>query len=256
MISIDSLCVDYPGHRVLDSVSLEAGDGKVTTILGPNGSGKSTILKAVTGMLQPAAGSIRLNGRALSTFSRKEVARNLCLVSQRHEAPADVSVRELVGFGRHPHHRWFSALNAADHRIIDEAIEQTGLQDLRERNLATLSGGEAQKAWIAMALAQRPQILLLDEPTTYLDIAHQLDVLELVARINREQGLSVVMVLHDLNHASSYSDDLVVLHRGRVACSGTPREILTHQTLASVYQVHAEISDGPAGRRIHPVARL
>ncbi|MFJ2618468.1 ABC transporter ATP-binding protein [Glutamicibacter sp. NPDC087344] len=257
MIALESLSVNYGSQPVLQGIDLEVPAGKITTILGPNGSGKSTILKTVAGLLTPAKGLITLQGKSLSSFSRRELARSLCLVSQRHEAPSDLTVEELVAFGRYPHHRWFSTLTAEDRAIIDDSLEHTGLQHLRLRQVNQLSGGESQKAWIAMALAQRPKILLLDEPTTYLDIAHQLEVLNLVVKINQEQKLTVVMVLHDLNHASAYSDQLIMLRHGQVVGNGAPSQILTHQMLNDVYQVRAEITQGADGAtRIHPIERI
>ena len=245
MLKVRDLRVGYDGAPVVHGVHLTIEEGKVASIIGPNGSGKSTILKAITRTV-PASGSVQLAGRDTTTLSRRQLARVVSMLGQARDTPEDMTVTELVGLGRSPHRPWFRPLSAADRRIVTEVIEQAGLVEFRERTVSTLSGGEAQRAWIAMALAQRPRLLLLDEPTTYLDIAHQLEVMDLVRSINRRLGLTVVMVLHDLNQAGFYSDHLAVLDRGRVVAAGAPSTVLRTDMIKKVYGLEVEI-DHPRG---------
>ncbi len=252
MLQIEDLRVSYGGAPVVHGIDLEVAAGAVTSIIGPNGSGKSTILKAITRTV-PATGQVRIAGQPTTALSRRAMARLIGMLGQTRETPSDMTVTELVGLGRSPHRPWFQPLSPRDRQIVDEVIAQAGLEELRDRRVTTLSGGEAQRAWIAMALAQRPRVLLLDEPTTYLDIAHQVEVLDLVRRINRTTGLTVVMVLHDLNHAGFYSDHLLALQQGRVVGVGTPAQVLCADLIQQVYGVQVEIDHpiGPDWPRIH-----
>lgn len=245
MLQVRGLQVAYDGRPVVRGVDLTVPRGGVTSIIGPNGSGKSTLLKAITRTV-PATGSVRVAGQDAAGLGRRGMARLVGMLGQARESPADMTVAELVALGRSPHRPWFHPLGAADRCIVAEVIDQAGLTAFRDRAIATLSGGEAQRAWIAMALAQRPRLLLLDEPTTALDIAHQIEVLDLVRRINRETGLTVIMVLHDLNHAGFYSDELVVLDHGEVVGAGTPRDVLRADLIHQVYGLEVEI-DHPLG---------
>lgn len=241
MLKIEQLAVRYEQKEVVHNFSFDVKKGEVLSIIGPNGSGKSTILKAVARMQPYSAGTITFDGENMRRLSSKEIARKMCMLSQRNQAPTDISVRNLVAYGRYPHKKWFERLNGEDETIIDWALEKTQLMHYQNQPIAALSGGESQRAWIAMALAQRPQILLLDEPTTYLDIAHQHEVLELVRELNREMGMTVVMVLHDLNQASSYSDQIVVVKDGYRAHIGTPEDVMTEQMIQQIYRMEAEI---------------
>ena len=256
MVEVRELRVGYAGTPVVHGVDLDVAPGTVTSIIGPNGSGKSTILKAVTRTV-PATGTVRIAGLATQTMSRRAMARVVGMLGQSRETPTDMTVEELVSLGRSPHRPWFHPLSPTDRRIVTEVIEQAGLTDFRDRTVTTLSGGEAQRAWIAMALAQRPQVLLLDEPPTYLDIAHQVEVLDLVRQINRATGLTVVMVLHDLNHAGFYSDHLIVLDQGTVVDVGTPAQVLRTDLIQSVYGIPVEIDypTGGAWPRVHTLPR-
>lgn len=256
ILQVRDLAVGYAGTPVVHGVDLDVAPGTVTSIIGPNGSGKSTILKAVTQTV-PSTGQVRVAGHSTQAMSRRSMARLVGMLGQSRETPADMTVTELVGLGRSPHRPWFHPLSPGDRSIVAEVIEQAGLTEFRDRTVATLSGGEAQRAWIAMALAQRPHVLLLDEPTTYLDIAHQVEVLDLVRQINRETGLTVVMVLHDLNHAGFYSDHLVVLDQGRIVDAGTPAQVLRTELIEQVYGIQVEI-DHPTGSswpRVHTLPR-
>lgn len=256
MVEVHQLRVSYSTTPVVHDVDLRIDEGSVTSIIGPNGSGKSTILKAITRTVA-SSGVVHLAGTDTATLSRRSMARLVGMLGQVRDAPTDMTVRELVALGRSPHRPWFHPLSLHDRMIVSEVIEQAGLADLAERTVTTLSGGEAQRAWIAMALAQRPRMLLLDEPTTYLDIAHQVEVLDLVRQINQHSGLTVVMVLHDLNHAGFYSDHLIALEAGRVVASGAPSQVLTTDLIRTVYGIEVEI-DHPTGAdwpRIHTLPR-
>ncbi|WP_107923042.1 ABC transporter ATP-binding protein [Lysinibacillus parviboronicapiens] len=241
MLKIEQLAVCYEHKEVIHDFSFNVKKGEVLSIIGPNGSGKSTILKAVSRMLPYSAGTITFDGENMRQLSSKEIAKKMCVLSQRNQAPADITVRNLVCYGRYPHKKWFERLDDEDYAIVDWALEKTQLTHYKDQSIAALSGGESQRAWIAMALAQRPQILLLDEPTTYLDIAHQHEVLELVRELNRDMGMTVVMVLHDLNQASSYSDRIVVVKDGYRAQMGTPDDVMTEQMIQTIYKMEAEI---------------
>lgn len=241
MLTIEQLSVRYEQKEVVHNFSFDVKKGEVLSIIGPNGSGKSTILKAVARMLPYSAGTVTFDGENMRQLSSKEIAKKMCILSQRNQAPADITVRNLVSYGRYPHKKWFERLDDEDYKIVDWALEKTQLTKYKDQSIAALSGGESQRAWIAMALAQKPQILLLDEPTTYLDIAHQHEVLELVRELNHDTGMTVVMVLHDLNQASSYSDRIVVVKDGHRAQMGTPEDVMTEHMIQSIYKMEAEI---------------
>lgn len=215
------------GRAVLQGVDLALPSGCVTALIGPNGSGKSTLLRSLAGLLPPAAGSVELEGRPLAALTPRQLARQLAYLPQNPPLPAGMTVRELAGLGRFPHLGLFARPRGEDRAAVDGAIAATGLAALAEVEVARLSGGERQRAWIAMALAQGSPILLLDEPTSFLDLGHQMEVLELVRRLNRESGLTVLWVLHDLNQAAAYSDRLVLLRGGRLVAAGAPAEVLS-----------------------------
>ncbi|WP_051198559.1 ABC transporter ATP-binding protein [Gordonia shandongensis] len=247
----------YGATTVVDDVSITVGAGEVVTLIGPNGSGKSTVLKGLSGRLSPRSGSVLVDGADTASWSARRRAKSLGMLNQVNTAPPDMTVRELVGYGRHPHRRWFQLPSADDARAVGWAIDHTGLDALADRPVAELSGGEAQRAWLAMVLAQRPRVLLLDEPTTYLDIAHQHEVLEVVTALNRTLGIAVLMVLHDLNQAATFSDRVVALSGGRVVADGTPDDVLTPASIRDVYGMEADVDPDPrTGRpRIHLIRR-
>lgn len=253
MLVVDSISIRYDQKTIIRDFSFQVEEGEVVSIIGPNGSGKSTLLKAVSRQLSYFSGTVQLDGINLKSMSSKQIAQKMCMLSQKNQAPNDMTVFELVSYGRYPHKKWFQKLQAEDHEIIEWAIAKTHLTQYRDRPVASLSGGESQRAWIAMALAQRPQILLLDEPTTYLDISHQHEVLELVRELNGEMGMTVMMVLHDLNQASYYSDRVVVVQGGEKAMYGTPDEVMTTDMIRQVYQMNSEVQYSPIEQkpRIH-----
>jgi iron complex transport system ATP-binding protein len=235
------ISLGYEKRLVVEELDLSIPDRGITSIVGANGSGKSTLLKSMARVLRPVRGAVLLDGRAIHTQPTKEVARILALLPQGIEAPAGLRVEELVAYGRFPYQKGFGVPSPEDRGAVTRALEVTGTAGLAHRVLNTLSGGERQRAWIAMALAQETDLLLLDEPTTALDIRHQIEVLDLIRRMNREQGITVVMVLHDLNHAARYSDRVVALRSGRIAAQGPPRSVLTAKTLAEVFGVDADV---------------
>ncbi|MEK0313483.1 ABC transporter ATP-binding protein [Cohnella sp. 56] len=238
----------------LADVSLRLAPGRVTAIVGPNGSGKSTLLGVLSGHLRPSRGEVLLDDRPLSSYKARALARRLAVVHQINEAPDDLTVERLVGYGRQPYRSALRRSSEDDGEAVDWALSCTGLGDRRDTRLDRLSGGERQRAWIAMALAQRTGILLLDEPTTYLDMYHQIEVLELIRRLNREQGMTIGMVLHDINQAIRYSDDIVVMRSGRVAASGASDETIDPALMRDVYGVEVVVrEDAEAGRIVLPL---
>jgi iron complex transport system ATP-binding protein len=239
------LSVGYDRQPVIRDLDLTIEHGTVTTFLGANGCGKSTLLKALGRVLKPQAGEVLLDGAPIRKEANRAVARKLAILPQSPLAPAGTSVLDLVMRGRNPHQSWARPWTSEDAAVAEDAIAATGLTEVAHRDVASLSGGQRQRAWIALVLAQRADTLLLDEPTTYLDLAHQLDVLRLVRRINREQGSTVVMVLHDLTLAARYSDRLVVLHDGGVVADGTPVEVLTPAVLEQAFGLRARVIPDP-----------
>ena len=239
VIKAQNISVSIKEKEIVHGISLDIPEGKVTAIIGPNGCGKSTTLKALSRIL-PYKGSVTFKGQEMSTLSQREFAKCLAILTQSPQAPSDLTVNDLVEMGRFPHRGFLGRAGKDDKEHVEWALEQTGVKEMRYRLLNTLSGGERQRAWIAMALAQRPEVLLLDEPTTYLDICHQLEIMQLIGRLNQELGLTVVMVVHDLNHAIMYADHVVVVKAGKLVTSGAPREIITADLLADVFKVKAD----------------
>lgn len=250
ILSADSLSVGFGDKIVIRNLSLAVENGQILSIIGPNGSGKSTLLKALARSLTPVTGSVLLDGKDIRSFNANSLARQLAILHQSARAPADLTVRDLVEYGRFPYQHWWKGRNEEDKRVVEWALEQTGLIDLSARLLNTLSGGEQQRAWIAMALAQKPRILLLDEPTTYLDICHQIEILDLIRQLNREQGITIVMVLHDLNYAARYADKIAVLRQGNLYAAGYPAAMITPAMLREVFQVEADVWTDDQGRPV------
>jgi len=244
-LGVESVTVGYGGAPIVRDLTFDVPDGKITSIIGPNGCGKSTLLRTLARLLKPTDGQVRLDGQAIGSRSSREVSQRLSLLPQSPVAPEGLLVRDLVGRGRHPHQRWFSQWSPEDERVVTEALELTGTLELRDRPLEQLSGGQRQRAWIAMTLAQDTDLVLLDEPTTFLDLAHQVEVLDLVARLNAERGRTVAMVLHDLNLAARYSDLVVVMRDGVIAAQGSPAEIFTVDLLADVFGLDADVVTDP-----------
>ncbi len=244
-IETDRLKIKYGETIVIPELSIAVQSGTVTALMGANGSGKSTILRAFSQLLAPSQGTIYLNGRDIATLKTKDLAKQLAFLPQFQTVPSGISVRELIAYGRYPYQGLFKQLSDRDRSAIDWALTTTQLESLADRSIDMLSGGERQRAWIAMALAQQTQILLLDEPTTYLDIRHQHDILLLVRRLNREQGITVVWVLHDLNQAAMFSDWLILLRQGRVFVQGRAEQVMTPEILRETFGTEMVILPHP-----------
>jgi iron complex transport system ATP-binding protein len=244
-LSAQGLTLGYAAVNVLEGVDIAIPDGKITALIGANGSGKSTLLRALGRIIQPLGGVVTLDGKAITTMHNKAIAQILALLPQSPVSPDGLTVRQLCRFGRHPHKGMLARTTRADEEIVEAALVATDLGDLAERPLDRLSGGQRQRAWIAMALAQETPILLLDEPTTYLDIAHQLEVLALLKELNEKRGRTIVMVVHDLNHAAQYADHIVAVAGGGIHAAGRPADLLTPELIRAVFGIDALVIPHP-----------
>lgn len=240
-----NVSVGYRNKTVLSDLTLDVPQRRIVTVIGQNGCGKSTLLKTVSKAVTPKSGAVLYRDRALRDYSPKKLAQRIAYLAQVHESPPDIDVRTLVSYGRFPYSVFGRGLTASDKEVIDRALAMTGLTDLGDRILSTLSGGERQRAWIAMTVAQEPEVLILDEPTTYLDVSYQIEVLELVRRLNRELGITIVMVLHDINLAARYSDLLAVIRGGGLYALGKPSDIITEQNLRDIFEIEAAVYTDP-----------
>lgn len=236
-----SLYGKYGDKLVLKGIDIKIENGEIVTIIGPNGSGKSTLIKILSRCLKPMSGNVFLEGVDITKISTKEIAKKVAILPQVKNVSYDITVEGLVSYGRYPHLKFGKRIGEKDLEIIHWAIEKTALTNLKDRYVNTLSGGERQRAWIAMALAQKPEVLFLDEPTTYLDISYQLEVLELVKELNESLGLTVIMVLHDLNQAARYSDNIYVLKDGEIFQYGRPKNIIESKLLKDVFRIESNI---------------
>ncbi len=240
-IHTNDITLAYDERRVIEELSLEIPEGRITSVVGPNGCGKSTLLRSMARLMKPKDGAVYLDGDAISNLPTREVAKRLGILPQDPQAPEGLTVHELAAQGRYPHQGFLRQWSKADERAVERALETTGALDLADRPLDTLSGGQRQRAWISMALAQETDTLLLDEPTTFLDMAHQLEVLQLLKRLNRDEGRTILMVLHDLNNASRHSHHMVAISGGGIYASGAPSDVMTPRTLREVFGVEADI---------------
>ena len=256
MLRIEDLSLSYGDKPVVQNLSLRVKKGQVVSIIGPNASGKSTILKSIAGIIKPVSGKIFIEEKDISKMDSKKLAQKVSILLQQNKNPDDMSIEELVYFGRYPHKKWFEGFEASDKKIIEEVMKLTNTFALRDKTLETLSGGERQRAWIAMALAQEPDILLFDEPTTYLDLAHQIEFLELVNRLNKETGVTVVLVLHDLNQAARYGNYLFAMKEGKIFAQGSPEEVLNPQNILNIYNIEAKIFNAAGYPVVIPEKRL
>ncbi|RNE48807.1 ABC transporter ATP-binding protein [Corynebacterium alimapuense] len=244
-LTAEDISLGYRDRMVVENLSLEVPPGKITSIVGPNGCGKSTLLAALSRLISPHSGQVFLDDLQLSEHPAKKLARTLGLLAQGPVAPDGIVVADLVGRGRTPYQGMFGQWSADDYEAVAEALAITGLSDLAERSVDELSGGQRQRVWIAMALAQDTDILLLDEPTTFLDLSHQLEVLDLLVDLNMTRGTTIVMVLHDLNLAARYSDHLFALKNGQILASGTPTEVVTENTVKEVFCLDSRVMPDP-----------
>ncbi|WP_109209347.1 MULTISPECIES: ABC transporter ATP-binding protein [Microbacterium] len=244
-LSAEGLTLSYGDRTIVERLDLDVPPGRITAIVGANGCGKSTLLRALARLLSPREGQVVLDGKALHGRPTKEIARTLGLLPQSPVAPEGIAVADLVGRGRHPHQKLLARWSAHDYEVVARALASTGIEDLADRSVDELSGGQRQRAWIAMALAQETDILLLDEPTTFLDVAHQVEVLDLLTDLNREHGTTIVMVLHDINLAARYSDHLFALRAGRLIASGAPDDVVTGELVRNVFDLDALVVPDP-----------
>jgi iron complex transport system ATP-binding protein len=241
----EALTLGYDRRTVAEDLTVAVPDGSFTVIIGPNACGKSTLLRALARLLRPARGTVLLDGADIHRRPARQVARTLGLLPQSAVAPDGLTVAELVSRGRYPHQGLLRQWSREDERVVDHAMADTGVAELADRPVDELSGGQRQRVWIAMALAQQTEILLLDEPTTFLDVSHQIDVLDLLTDLNRTRGTTIVMVLHDLNLAARYADRLVAMRDGRIVASGEPHEVLTEELLLRVFDLSAKVITDP-----------
>ncbi|GAB7034381.1 ABC transporter ATP-binding protein [Streptomyces sp. NPDC021749] len=244
-LTAENVTLAYDRRVIAENLSVAIPDRSFTVIVGPNACGKSTLLRALSRMLRPSAGSVLLDGTAISSLPAKKVARTLGLLPQSSIAPDGITVADLVARGRYPHQGLLRQWSGEDERIVAESMAATGVDGLADRYVDELSGGQRQRVWIAMALAQQTPLFLLDEPTTYLDIQHQIEVLDLCAELHEEQGRTLVAVLHDLNHAARYATHLIAMKGGEIIAQGPPAEIVTAELVARVFGISCQVIDDP-----------
>lgn len=241
----ENLTLGYGKKTVAQDLNVSIPDGHFTAIIGPNGCGKSTLLRTLSRLMTPLAGSVYLDGEQIQRYASKEVARRIGLLAQNATTPGDITVQELVARGRYPHQPLFTRWRKEDEAAVTRAMQATGITNLAAQSVDTLSGGQRQRAWIAMVLAQETAIMLLDEPTTWLDISHQIDLLELLSELNRTQGYTLAAVLHDLNQACRYATHLIALRDGKIVAEGAPKAIVTPDLIEQIYGMRCMIIDDP-----------
>ncbi len=238
---IKHLCFAYGSKPIITDLNFTIREGRVTTILGPNGCGKTTLFKLLTREHFPAKGSVYIQERNIYGLDRRDFARGVAIMQQNNTSTEDITVEELVAFGRTPHQKFYGGRTKKDDEKIRRAMEITNVYKHRERAMGTLSGGQKQRVWLAMALAQDPKYLFLDEPTTYLDIRYQIQILEMVRRLNRDYGMTIIMVLHDINQAIDYSDEIICMKDGRILCAGKPEDVITRENMRALYDIDMEV---------------
>ncbi|MBO3285207.1 ABC transporter ATP-binding protein [Paenibacillus sp. SEL3] len=240
-----NLDIAYEDRLIVEDLNVEIPQGKITALVGANGSGKSTILKTMARIMNPKGGSVLLDGKSIHKQSTREVAKQLAILPQNPTAPEGLTVTELVSYGRFPYQKGFGSMKAEDRKMVEWAIQVTGMSEFHDRPIDQLSGGQRQRAWIAMALAQDTDILFLDEPTTFLDMAHQLEVLHLLEYLNTSEERTIVMVVHDLNHAARYAQHMIAIKKGKAEAVGTPTEVMSPDVLREVFGIEADIVTDP-----------
>lgn len=248
-IQVDHLSVAIGKKEILYDIHIDIPKGRMVSIIGPNGCGKSTLLKTMSRMIQPKAGNVYIHGNDIRSFGRKELARQIAVLPQLHQAPGDVTVEDLVQMGRFPYRSMYRSFSANDARYVDKALYAVQMHTRKDELMQHLSGGEQQRVWLAVLLAQRSPILFLDEPTTYLDIHHQLRMMKLLGHINEKLGLTIVIVLHDMNQALQYTQYVIAMNEGRIVAAGQPQDVITPQLLRSVFHVQADIVTTKNGKR-------
>jgi iron complex transport system ATP-binding protein len=256
-VAADRLCLGYDDLRIVHDLSVEIPRGKITVIVGANACGKSTLLRGLARLLKPRSGTVLLDGQSIHSMPTKQVATKLGILPQSPVAPEGITVSDLVARGRYPHQRWYRQWGRHDEEVIEHALAATNTTDLASRAVDELSGGQRQRVWIAMALAQETDIMLLDEPTTYLDLAHQIDVLDLLVDLNAEHGRTIVLVLHDLNQACRYGHHLIAMRGGSIVASGAPSEVVTEELVHDVFAMRSKVVSDPVSHTpmVLPIGR-
>ncbi|ALR90380.1 MULTISPECIES: ABC transporter ATP-binding protein [Clostridium] len=246
-ISVRNLSISYEDNNIIEDMDLSIPKGMITIIIGSNGCGKSTLLKTIARINKPKNGDIFINNKNIKKIKEKDIAKEVAFLPQGPVCPSGLTVRELVAYGRFPHQKLIGGLNSHDKEIIDWAINETGLSDFKDREVENLSGGQRQRAWIAMTLAQETDIIMLDEPTTYLDMSYQLEVLEVLEKLNKEKNITVVIVLHELNNACRFANNIVGLKKGKIICEGKPIDVINKSTLKEIYGINATLTKSENG---------
>lgn len=242
ILKAEGLSISFGNKNIIKQLDLTIKKGKIVTIIGPNGSGKTTLLRALCRNLRLQQGTVFLNGKNIFKMNTKAVARELAIMTQNHSSTGDIIVKDLVKYGRFAHKNFLKSQTEEDEKAVEWALKKTGMEEFSERIVDTLSGGETQRAWLAMALSQKPKVLILDEPTTFLDICYQIEILELVHSLNREEGITIIMVLHDINQAAKYSDEIVVIREGKIYEKGSPLDVVNEKTMKEVFRVRGIIT--------------
>ncbi|ONI47855.1 hypothetical protein AN644_03655 [Candidatus Epulonipiscium fishelsonii] len=250
-----NIYITFGKKEILKDVTMCFEKNKVSTIIGKNGCGKSSLLRILSNAVKPISGEVIFEDKLLKEYTRKDIAKRIAILPQVHDAPSDTTVETLVSYGRYPHKHKSIMTSKEDEEIISQSMELMGLTDIRKQSLGTLSGGQRQRAWIAMTLTQQPEILILDEPTTHLDITYQIEILSLIESLNKKFGLTVIMVLHDLNQASRYSHKMYVINNKKVEAIGTPNEILTTSMMEKVFSLKTTILEDNYAKRPYFLAK-
>lgn len=249
ILTVNQIGLGYQHKKIIEELDISFIKGNISVIIGPNGCGKSTLLKGISRLLKKETGSIILDGINMDELSTKEIAKKLAFLPQSATAPEDATVRDVVELGRYPHRALLKKKDASEITIVNDVLEQVGLTELAELPVKSLSGGQKQRVWIAMALAQKTSVVLLDEPTTYLDLGHQIDILNLLKELNLQNKITIIMVLHDLNLASRYADYMIGMKQGKICFQGTPKEIMTPNTLKELFAIEALIGEDPVDHK-------
>ncbi len=247
-LEIDNLAAGYDNTIIVDGVSLKIPSNKISVIIGANACGKSTLLKSVARLIKPMSGAISLDGKGIHSMNSKHLAQVMGLLPQSPVVPEGIAVSDLVSRGRYPYHSFLKGLTREDFDIVSDALESMGIGDIADRSVTELSGGQRQRVWIAMALAQQTDILLLDEPTTYLDITHQIEILDLLMDLNRKHGTTIVMVLHDINLSARYADHIIAMKRGKLIGQGAPKKIIDEKLIKHVFDLDCTVIEDPVSK--------
>lgn len=247
-INVKNLSVSYDSNKIIENMNLNIPENKISIIIGSNGCGKSTLLKTLARVIKPDTGEIFINEKNIKEQKEKDIAKKVAFLPQGPSCPSGITVRELVAYGRFPHQRLVGGLTKHDKDAIDFAIKETDLYEFKDREVESLSGGQRQRAWIAMVLAQETDIIMLDEPTTYLDMSYQLEVLEVLERLNKEKKITIIIVLHELNNACRFADNIIGLKKGKIVCEGKPMDVINKENLREIYDIEAKLQISDNGR--------